>query len=369
MKKSAKLMMAMLLVVLLVVTLVACGKPDTGGTGTTDTKYTISFDCNGGSAVADMIVDGKSEITIPQTTKEGYFFAGWFVDNGTLKTPFDLNYIKANQTLTAITLYAKWIKETSADFFEFTYTNNKNTAYSIRQKESATLPNEIALPSSYNGKPVTGIGQYAFYKCSGLTMVTIPNSVTSIEYGAFSDCSGLTGVTIPDSVTSISNLMFSSCTSLTSIAIPKSVININEGAFSNCTSLTSIVIPKSVTKIQDAAFYNCSGLISIEVEKGNTAYHSKDNCIIETANGLLILGCNNSIIPTDKSVLGIGLGAFSGCSGLTSIAIPASVTSIEDDAFSACGQLTSIAIPASVTYIGDGVFSYCNNLTTITVEA
>ncbi|MEG1529191.1 MAG: InlB B-repeat-containing protein, partial [Clostridia bacterium] len=110
MKKSAKLMTAMLLVVLLVVTLVACGETgETGGQQSgNNINCTISFDSNGGSAVADMVVDGKSEITIPQTTKEGYFFAGWFVDNGTFNERFDMAYIKANLTKTAITAYAKW---------------------------------------------------------------------------------------------------------------------------------------------------------------------------------------------------------------------------------------------------------------------
>ncbi len=70
-----------------------------------------------------------------------------------------------------------------------------------------------------------------FHDCTGLTSVTIPNSVTSIGDGAFSDCSGLTSVTIPDSVTSIGDYAFSSCTGLTSVTIPDSVTSIGDGAF------------------------------------------------------------------------------------------------------------------------------------------
>ena len=63
--------------------------------------------------------------------------------------------------------------------------------------------NDIAVPSTYNGKPVTGIGKYAFFGCSTLTGVTIGNSVTSIGESAFSWCSSLTGVTIGNGVKSI----------------------------------------------------------------------------------------------------------------------------------------------------------------------
>ncbi|MEG2274527.1 MAG: InlB B-repeat-containing protein, partial [Clostridia bacterium] len=109
MRKKVKILLAVTLAVLMVCTLVACG--ETGGTGTRDINCTITFDSNGGSEVAKMVVDGKSEITIPQTTKEGYFFAGWFVDNGIFNVRFNLAYITANPTKTSITVYAKWSVE------------------------------------------------------------------------------------------------------------------------------------------------------------------------------------------------------------------------------------------------------------------
>lgn len=89
---------------------------------------------------------------------------------------------------------------------------------------------------------MTSIGNSAFYNCTGLTSVTIPNSVASIGNSAFSDCTGLTSVTIPDSVTSIEYSTFSGCTSLTSMTIPESVTNIEYDAFSNCINLTEITI-------------------------------------------------------------------------------------------------------------------------------
>ena len=171
---------------------------------------------------------------------------------------------------------------------------------------------------------VTSIGDYAFYKCTGLTSVTIPNSVTSIGISAFVNCSGLTSVTIPNYVTTISHLAFSGCSSLTSVTIPNSVTTIGGDAFSNCSSLISVIIPNSVTSIEGATFYNCSSLTSVTIP---------------------------------NSVTTIGEVAFAYCSSLTSVTIPNSVTTIGKSAFSNCSSLTSVTIGSSVRSIYDLAFA------------
>ena len=207
---------------------------------------------------------------------------------------------------------------------------------------SITIPETV----EYNGTTcsVTSIGEFAFYSCSGLTSVTIPNSVTSIEGYAFYYCSGLTSVAIPNSVTSF-----------------------GAGAFGYCSGLTSITIPNSVTSIGESAFSGCSGLTSISVEAGNSKYDSRENCnaIIESTTNTLIAGCQNTTIP--NSVTCIGGSAFSGCSGLTSITIPNLVTSIGYGTFSYCHGLTSVTIPNSVTSIGRSAFYGCAGLTSVTI--
>ena len=133
---------------------------------------------------------------------------------------------------------------------------------------------------------------------------------------------------------------FFQCTEIASVKIPNGVTKIGTYAFNQCSSLTSIHIPESVTSIGEIAFLGCSGLTSITVASTNTAYYSSGNCLIETATHTLISGCMNSVIP--ESVTSIGNTAFTGCSSLTSIIIPESVTSIGVNAFSSCSSLTNV---------------------------
>ena len=263
----------------------------------------------------------------------------------------------------------------------------------------------ITIPSG-----VTSIGNSAFRYCTGLASVAFEaGSQPSIAAYAFLDCTGLNAVyitdisawcamdfgnmggvnplsnaghlyldgklvtelVVPDNVTSIGQSAFIGCTSLTSITIPSSVTSIGNYAFSGCTSLTSVTFEagsQPSIAIAASAFYGCTGLTTITVAEGNTKYHSAGNCLIETATKKLILGCQNSVIPTDGSVTSIGSYAFEYCTGLTSITIPSSVKSIGYYAFAYCKNLTSITIPSSVTSIGSYAFRSCTSLTSVTFE-
>ncbi|MEB3387875.1 leucine-rich repeat domain-containing protein, partial [Flavobacterium psychrophilum] len=76
--------------------------------------------------------------------------------------------------------------------------------------------------------------------CTGLTSVTIPNSVTTIGIAAFGACAGLTSITIPNSVTTIKYNAFFNCAALKTVTIPNSVTSIGDYAFNSCPSLTTI---------------------------------------------------------------------------------------------------------------------------------
>ena len=273
----------------------------------------------------------------------------------------------------------------------------------------------LKAPSGLKGeysirKGVKVIGNSAFWLCSSLTNINIPNSVTNIGNSAFWLCSSLTKIIIPrsvvnmngnpffrwdgdlynesegfiyeqqvlfnkdkttliayrakeknyiipNSVTNIGDRAFGHCESLTSINIPNSVTNIGDGAFYNCESLTSINIPNSVTNIGDEAFWYCESLTSINIPNSVT-----------NIGKVAFYGCKSLInVNIPNSVTNIGSWTFCSCESLTNINIPNSVTDIWKRAFCGCKSLININIPNSVTNIGDSAFWNCESLTSINI--
>lgn len=214
---------------------------------------------------------------------------------------------------------------------EATVTNDPS--YRIHYSGDIVIPEKI----THNGITfvVTSIGEKAFFSCSSLTSVVIPNSVTSIGKRAFRDCKDLT-----------------------SVVIPNSVLTIEEGAFASCWKLATISVSDNVEYIGYEAFDYTpwfNNLPNGMIYLGKVAYKY---------NGTMPAGTNFSIKEGIKSITG---GAFRGVSGLASVTIPSSVTSIGMSAFSGCQDLTSVTIPASVTSMESGAFSKCVNLTSITI--
>ena len=163
----------------------------------------------------------------------------------------------------------------------------------------------MVIPDEIDGKRVTSIGEWAFEGCSGLTEITLPESLTSIGDFAFYECSGLTEITLPEGVTSI-----------------------GDDAFYGCSGLTEITIPEGVTSIGARAFFGTPWLKNKQ----------SDNPMV-IVNGILIDGteCKGSVV-VPEGVTSIGGYAFSECSGLTEITLPEGVTSIGDDAFGGCSS-------------------------------
>lgn len=152
------------------------------------------------------------------------------------------------------------------------------------------------------------LGTSCLSSCTGITSITIPDSVKSLGDACFYNCTGLTSLEIPDSVTEIGTGCFHSCSNLNSIVLPDNITVLKEELFRDCSNLTSITIPDSVTSIENHCFRKCTSLTSIELP-----------------NSLISLG--NYCFANDI---------------LTSINIPASVSSIGDYCFYICSNLSSI---------------------------
>ncbi|MCR5653550.1 MAG: leucine-rich repeat protein, partial [Ruminococcus sp.] len=243
--------------------------------------------------------------------------------------------------------------------FEYTSTGTSTTITKYTGSNE-----EVIIPSSLGGAPVTKIDSEEFYYNSDLkksvfgssvTSVTIPDSVTSIGACAFFKCSNLTSVKLSSNLTSIGDKAFYYCSELTDIAIPDSVTSIGDNAFENCSAATSLKLGKSLTNIGANAFCNCSGATDLIIPDGVT-----------TIGDSAFSGCSGFtalIIP--DSVTSVGNKAFQSCTGLTSVDIPDSVTSIGNYAFDSCTKLTNVDIPDSITSISNGVFRNCSGLTSV----
>jgi len=278
--------------------------------------YTVTFDTNGCSEVENQSIEEDGFAVDPEPTRNGYGYT-WDYD---FSTP-----ITEDTTITAT-----WQAI-------FTVSGNEITGLTDYGK---TL-SEILIPETIDETEITSIGNSAFYQCTTLESVTIPDSVMNIGGNAFYLCSSLKIVNIPNNITSLDAGTFYGCNALQYNEYDNAYYLGNDSNLylvlvkAKSGSITSCLINENTRIIYFRAFWNC----------------------------LLI---TNIIIP--DNVTSVGIQAFYGCNSLTSITIPKNVTRIDDSVFFGCSLLTSVNIGNSVTSIGDYVFYDCKSLTEINFD-
>ncbi|MBQ9162637.1 MAG: leucine-rich repeat domain-containing protein [Clostridia bacterium] len=197
----------------------------------------------------------------------------------------------------------------------------------------------IVIPETTStGKPVTGIGERAFYENKNIKAVAIPSSIKAIGDEAFHNCDELTVVEIADGTQTIGVQAFTLCEKIKKVELPDSVKKIGKGAFWRCRGLESVIIPDGLEELGNYAFAGCD---SLKMEKYNGAYY-----IGSSYNPYLILlkTVNRDVdfCQINDSTKFIHSEAFAECEKLTSIRIPSSVVEIGGEAFYRCSSLSAV---------------------------
>lgn len=371
-------------------------------------EFKVSFDSNGGSKVEDVVTSIiESE---PYTTRDGYTFLGWYLEESFItKVTFPFEVTKDQ------TLYAKWEENIPASI-----SFNVNEEGVLTSVEGISeINNEVVIPSRVNDIDVIEIGDKVFADNLFIKKLVIPESVKSLGNKMCYGAKNLEEVVLPNNITVIPDYAFENCSSLTNISIPTSLVQIRANAFSqtalkefiapeslkeiwlyafkdakeltnvelknvteigdmvfeNCEKLESIVIPETLEEIGASVFGGCSSLQDIDLPNkplaldhntfyGSAYYEDKsnwENGVLYVDNYLLAINSdflNLSEYEVKEGTIAIAINAFlNNAQNLTKITLPEGLKLIGDKAFSGLYNLESINIPSSVDTIGYNAFA------------
>lgn len=221
-------------------------------------------------------------------------------------------------------------------------------------------------------KGIEGLERAAFYNCSSVTEVSLPEGLDHISNVVFKGCSSLKRITIPEGVETISTSTFEDCISLEEVILPDTLKTISQLAFGNCTSLKVINIPDSVERIEKSAFQKCESLTYIRLSDSLSFLGNKvfSGCIslkevylpdgLESFGISLFENCTNLYdVHLPASLLSLPSSTFDGCMELEELILPRNITVIEDWAFIRCSIKDRLILPDSLEKIGCGAFTYC----------
>ena len=214
---------------------------------------------------------------------------------------------------------------------------NENKGEKITEKELIKLTKNIKNIDFSNANNLTKIDDDAFFGCTGITKLELPNSLTEIGDGAFSGCTGITELKLPDSLTEIGEGVFKRCTGITKLELPNSLTEISHNTFSECTGIKELKLPNRLTEIGVHAFSGCTGIKELKLPNRLTE---------------------------------IGGNTFYGCTGITGeLKLPESLTEIGEYAFKSCTGIEKINLSNNVIKkIEDGAFYGCINIKIVSMS-
>lgn len=358
------------------------GDKDTGIQAVDNTTYTVKFNTDHSLRPEEIKVKKGECIDLPTPTQDGYFFDGWY----TGVSPTDKKFTSYDPVYRDMTLYARWIEDSDyyyTDGLTFWYNESSGGGYSVGFGiDEGSYPNyghdsglrhtveNIVIPKYYNDgingiHPVKSIAMQAFFWCSSLKSIRIPDTITYIGQFAFNHCNSLETITLPDNAT-FSPDAFNDCPSLKEINISENNIHY--------INIDGIIYDKDMTRLHRSVPLSGVKKLVVPSPVKVISWHAFNGSDIEEVvlpDGLTTIeygtfgysAIKKIVIP--ESVTEIGASAFYKCKDLTDINLPNNLTKLGDRAFTYCESLETINLPANITALPDNLFFGCISLQTI----
>ena len=456
MKKSYLLFISALLCLFICFVLVSCDSSESQKSIEEKAEVYVYFDRDDGSPANKMILHKGDKVEKPENpVREGYIFHSWTVNNEqwafdshtlTDDTTFVARWIPIEYKIKYIGMYTNnpttytiednivlkdgieseydflgWYTDSDfkvgvteiprgtqgdlifyakKEYQPFSFELNEQGFYTVTGLEDSSLT-EIVIPSYYNGKRVTEIGELAFNRMEDIVSVEIPDTITKIGKKAFSSCSALKTlkfgsaldiigeyafyfcssleeVVIPDCVEEIDDHAFYYCYNLKKISFGKNINKIGDYAFNECKKLKEVLIPNNVLSIGKSVFGNCYMLENVTLEDGlsvigegmfigcSSLHEIKLPYSIKKIGNYAFARTSISEIILPNNLVEIGEGEFK-YSELSSIELPSGITRIENETFMGCGALEEISLK-NIKYIGNRAFYECGKISSVIIE-
>lgn len=231
----------------------------------------------------------------------------------------------------------------------------KNAFANLKAAASA-----ITIPES-----VTFVGESAFSGSVKLTSVTVNNA--SLAVNEFYGCTGITSMTLSDSIAELPEKVFYNCSKIASLTLPSSLKTIGKYALSGTKLLKALVLPSSLETIRP---YGLSGLSVTSIEIPSSVKEFGVDEKDEADNGYVFYNSTAlTSIVINATLNSLDQDTFYGCTGLTSVTLPSSIVSVGESAFQKCSKLASIALPSAITSVGEHAFDGCSSLASIDLSS